>query len=162
MAHGGTRKILQAGARVDDFTLERLGGGRASLREITAGGPVLLAFFKVNCPVCQMTFPFLERMHSGGRLPVYGVSQNCAEDTQDFNRHFGVTFPTLLDTEKSGFPVSNTFGISSVPTLFVVEPGGAITQVSEGWRKADIAEIGERAGVNPFREGEHLPDSKAG
>jgi len=162
MTHGGHRRVLHAGARVDDFTLPRLDGGEATLREITANGPALLAFFKVNCPVCQMTLPYLERIHAAGRLPVYAISQNGAEDTQDFNRHFGITFPTLLDTEKSGFPVSNAFGISSVPTLFLVEPGGTIAQVSEGWRKSDITELGARAGVNPFREGERLPDSKAG
>ena len=162
MAHGGHRKLLHQGSRVDDFTLPRLDGGEASLRAITANGPALLAFFKVTCPVCQMTFPFLERIQAAGRLPVYGVSQNCVEDTLDFNRHFGITFPTLLDAEKTGFPVSNTFGISSVPTLFLVEPDGSIAQVSEGWQKADIAQLGARAGVNPFRDGERLPDSKAG
>src|SRR5579872_3267422 len=142
MAHGGHRKLLHKGARIDDFTLTRLEGGEISLREITANGPALLAFYKVNCPVCQFTFPFLQRIQSAGRLPVYGISQNCAEDTRDFNRHFGITFPTLLDTEKSGFLVSNAFGISSVPTLFLLEAGGAIAQVSEGWHKNEIANLG--------------------
>ncbi len=162
MAHGGHRKILQAGARVNDFTLPLLDGGASSLREITVKGAAVLAFFKVTCPVCQFTFPYLERIHKAGRLPVYGISQNCAEDTRDFNREFGITFPTLLDSEESGFAVSNTFGISSVPTLFLVEPDGTIAQVSEGWHKGDIAQLGARAGVHPFRDGERLPDAKAG
>jgi hypothetical protein len=84
------------------------------------------------------------------------------EDTRDFNREFGITFPTLLDTEESGFPVSNAFGISSVPSLFLVSTDGTIAQVSEGWHKGDVAQLGARGGVNPFREGERLPDSKAG
>ncbi len=75
MAHGTRHKLLQKGASVTEFTLLRLTGGQTSLREITAKGPALLAFFKVNCPVCQMTFPFLERLQSE-RLPVYGISQN--------------------------------------------------------------------------------------
>ena len=162
MAHGGHRKLLHSGARIADFTLARLEGGKATLQEITAGGAALLAFFKVNCPVCQLTFPYLERIHAAGRLPVYGISQNGPEDTRDFNRHFGITFPTLLDTEMSGFPVSNAFGISTVPTLFLVEPDGAIAQVSEGWHKAEIAQFGQRAGINPFRDGDSVPEAKSG
>ncbi len=162
MAHGSHRKLLHAGAHAGDFTLARLDGGEATLREITAKGPALLAFFKVNCPVCQLTFPYLERIHAPGRLPVYGISQNGPDDTRDFNRHFGITFPTLLDTEKSGFVVSNAFGISSVPTLFLVEADGRIAQVSEGWRKSEIAQLGARAGINPFRDGDSVPEAKSG
>ena len=161
MAHGTRHKLLQKGASVTEFTLQRLTGGQTSLREITAKGAVLLAFFKVNCPVCQMTFPFLERLQSE-RLPVYGISQNGPEDTRDFNRHFGLTMPMLLDTEASGFPVSNAFGISSVPTMFLVEPDGTVSEVSEGWHKGDIAHFGERAGVNPFRPNDSVPEAKAG
>jgi peroxiredoxin len=162
MAHGSRHKLLQKGARVTEFTLARLDGGQTSLREITARGPALLAFFKVNCPVCQMTFPFLERIQAAEQLPVYGVSQNCAEDTRDFSRHFRLTLPMLLDTEASGFPVSNEFGISSVPTLFLIEPDGTVSQVSEGWHKGDIAQFGARAGVNPFRPTDSVPEAKAG
>ncbi|HEY1242666.1 MAG TPA: TlpA disulfide reductase family protein [Bryobacteraceae bacterium] len=162
MSHGHHRKLLQAGARIGDFKLKRLDGGEVTLGEMTAQGPVVLAFFKVNCPVCQLTFPYLERIQSPGQLPVYGISQNCPEDTQDFNRHFGITFPTLLDTEGSGFPVSNAFGISSVPTLFVVEADGVISHVSEGWHKAEISQLGARIGINPFRSGDSVPEAKSG
>ena len=162
MPHGSRHQLLQKGKRATEFTLPRLDGGAISLSEITAKGPALLAFFKVNCPVCQMTFPFLERIQSPERLPVYGVSQNCAEDTRDFNRHFRLTLPMLLDTEASGFPVSNAFGISSVPTLFLIEPDGTVSQVSEGWHKGDIARFGARAGVDPFRPTDSVPEAKAG
>ena len=104
MAHGRDRKLLGAGTRAPDLTFKHLDGEPTTLREIVARGPALLAFFKVNCPVCQMAFPFLERIHAGDALAVYGISQNGEEDTRAFNRHFGLTLPTLLDTESSGFP----------------------------------------------------------
>jgi len=157
-----SHKLLSAGAQAADFRLQRLEGGEATLRDIIANGPALLAFFKVNCPVCQLAFPYLERIQSPDRLPVYGVSQNGPDDTRDFNRRFGVTFPMLLDTEESGFPVSNSFGISSVPTLFLVERDGTVSRVVEGWQKSEIARLGAQAGVNPFREGDSVPDWKAG
>jgi len=58
--------------------------------------------------------------------------------------------------------VSNAFGISSVPTLFLVEKDGTISQVSEGWRKQDITQLGARAGMNPFRPTDSVPEAKSG
>jgi peroxiredoxin len=162
MIFGKKRHLLEAGAKAADFRLQRLAGDEVAFGEIISKGPVLLAFFKVNCPVCQLTFPYLERIHSPERLPVYGISQNGPEDTGDFQRAYGVTFPILLDSESSGFPVSNAFGISSVPTLFLMERDGAVSRVIEGWRKSEIQELGTLAGVNPFRAGESVPEAKAG
>jgi peroxiredoxin len=162
MVFGKKKQLLAAGAQVSDFRLPRLDGGEASLREMTQRGPALLAFFKVNCPVCQLMFPYLERVQSPERLPIYGISQNGPEDTRDFMRRFGVTFPMLLDTEKSGFPVSNALGISSVPTLFLVEPDGSVSRVIEGWQKSEIERLGAQAGVNPFRPEDSVPEWKAG
>jgi len=161
MAARRTPKLLQAGARAPDFRLPRLDGGEATLGELVVGGELLLAFFKVTCPVCQLTFPFLERLHQGGGLPFYGISQNDAEDTREFNREFGVTFPTLLDPEDD-FPASHAYGISSVPTMFLVERDGTISRVLEGWSKREIEWLGGKAGVRPFRQGDNVPEWKPG
>ena len=155
-------KLLDAGSRVPDVRLKLLSGGEATLWQITTPRPALLAFFKISCPVCQLTFPFLERLHAAGTLAVYGISQNCALDTREFNQDFGITFPALLDDQDSGFPASNAFGISSVPTLFLVEPGGAISHVIEGWRKKEMEWLGAKAGVAVFRQGDNVPEWKAG
>jgi peroxiredoxin len=162
MASPDHHKLLAAGARVADFRLARLDGGESTLTDLLAGGPAVLAFYKVSCPVCQLTLPYLERIQASGRLPVFAISQNDAEDSRDFNRRFGVTMPTLLDREESGFAVSNAFGISSVPTLFLLEQDGAVARVVEGWQKKEIAKLGAQAGVNPFQKGDSVPDWKAG
>jgi peroxiredoxin len=161
MASRRTSKLLQEGARAPEFRLQRLDGGEAALGELVAGGEVLLAFFKITCPVCQLTFPFLERLHQGGSLRIYGISQNDVEDTREFNREFGVTFPTLLDPEDD-FPASNTYGISSVPTMFLVEGDGTISRVMEGWNKREMEWLGGKAGVRLFRPGDYVPEWKAG
>ena len=142
--------------------LELLSGGATTLAEILAGGAALLAFFKVSCPVCQMTFPFLERIHAAGAVRIFGISQNDAADTREFNQEFGVTFPALLDSEDNGFPASNDYGISSVPTLFLLEPGGKIANVIEGWRKKEMEFLATEAGAPVFRQGDNVPEWKAG
>jgi len=162
MASAHHRKLLAAGAHAADFRLPRLDGGESTLTDILAHGPAVLAFYKVSCPVCQLTLPYLEKIQASGRLPVFAISQNDADESRDFNRRFGVTMPTLLDAEKSGFAVSNAFGISSVPTLFLVEPGGAVARVVEGWQKSEIEKLGAQAGVNPFQKGDSVPEWKAG
>ena len=155
-------KIPDIGSAAPDFRLPLLDGGEASLADLTARGRIVLAFFKVTCPICQLTFPYLERINQPGVLPVCGISQNDAEDTAEFNREFGVTFPTLLDGEDTGFPVSNDYGISSVPTLFVVERDRAISRIVEGWRKQEIEWLGSQVGVAPICPGEYVPEWKAG
>ena len=156
------KRLLEKGDTAPDFQLARLDGQVARLADILAKGPAVLAFFKISCPVCQLTFPFLERIHAAGTLPIYGVSQNGAGETNEFNRRFGVTFPTLLDSEDGGFPASNAFGIATVPTIFLVERDGAISRVAEGWSRRDIGELGLKAGVEPFRQDEAVPEWKAG
>ena len=153
---------VEPGTRAPDFRLELLNGGYRTLAELLAGGPVLLVFFKISCPVCQMTFPFLERIHQAGALRIFGISQNDAADTREFNQEFGVTFPTLLDSEDDGFPASNEYGISSVPTMFLIDPDGTVARTMEGWRKKEIEALAAPAPAGLFRPGEYVPEWKAG
>jgi peroxiredoxin len=165
MASARQREILRAGAPAPDFRLPELANREVSLQEELARGPVLLAFFKVSCPVCQLTLPILNRIAEGRKDPsltFFGVSQDDAGDTREFNRRFGVKFPTLLDSEGGGYPVSNAYGISSVPSLLQVEPDGKISWVLEGFSRREIQALGQRQGVNPYRPGEDLPEWKAG
>lgn len=160
---------LRAGHRAPDFNLPRLkkaaGQSTVDLPGLLQGGPALLAFFKASCPVCQMTLPFLERVHRGrapGSLEVYGVSQDDAETTAEFAAEFGITFPMLLDTEESGYPASNAYGLSHVPSLFLVQRDGTIAWSLEGFNKREFVAVAGQAGVNPFQPGENVPEWKAG
>jgi hypothetical protein len=112
--------------------------------------------------VCQLTFPYLERLYAGGKLPVYAICQNDAEDARDFNQEYGVTFPTFLDNEETDFVASNEYGISSVPTAFLIGPGGKIERVIEGWSKRDMEWLGQQSGVTVFRQDDRVPELKPG
>jgi peroxiredoxin len=156
------KAMLEAGARAPSFRLKALDGAAVSLDEILARGPALLAFYKISCPVCQLTFPYLERLASGSGIQVIGISQDDAGATEGFNKRFGVTFPTLLDQAKDSYPASNAYGITNVPTLFLVEPDGQIASAFSGFSKRDLEALGERAGVVAFRADESVPEWKAG
>jgi peroxiredoxin len=162
MASRRHRTLLDSGTQAPGFRLSRLEGGEVTLAELTAQGRVLLAFFKVTCPVCQLTAPFLQRLHTSGSIAVYGISQNDAGDTREFNNYYGVTYPTLLDAEDQDFPASNLYGISSVPTIFVAELEGTISRVIEGWNRKEMEALGADAGMTLFQPGDNVPAWKAG
>lgn len=156
------REMLQAGAKTPAFDLADLNGESRSLDAILRKGPALLAFFKSSCPVCQLTFPYLQRMAASTGVQVIGISQDDANTTTGFNRRFGITFQTLLDQSKAGYPVSNEFGIGTVPSIFLVEQDGTISRAFSGFSKRDMQAIGERAGVQPFLPDENVPEMRPG
>ena len=162
---------LSAGTVAPDFTLKSMEGDTFSLFEAINQGPVVLAFFKITCPVVQYTFPFLERIYraaKGNGVRVVGISQNTKEDTALFLREYGVTFPVLLD-DPNRYAASNAYGITNVPTLFYVDSSGEIRLSSVGWLRADMEQINlmladaANMPVRPvFHPGEEVADWRAG
>lgn len=103
--------MLAAGYTAPAFSLPDLNGTTHTLAEMLPQGPVLMVLYKVSCPVCQLTLPYLQRIYNSG-LQVVAISQDDASPTTGFVRAFGVRMLTLLDTQESGYPVSNAFGIT--------------------------------------------------
>ena len=153
--------MLASGAKAPEVSLSTLSGRRETLAETRAQGPLLLVFYKGGCPVCQMTLPFLQRL-SAGDLPIIAISQDSSTETEQFQKRFGVTLPVLLDRKEDGYPASNAFGITNVPSLFLIEPDGKISVAVSGFRKADLEVLGQRAGVEIFGAHETVPEWKAG
>jgi len=160
------------GNRAPEFSLRALDGKEYLLQKLTHQGPVVAAFFKVSCPVCQFTFPFLERLYKtygGGDVTFLGISQDDARDTKEFAREFGVTFTMVLDEKQKGYPASNAYGLTNVPTIFLIETDGTVKISCMGFDKKDLesiaAELAERKKIPPaalFRSNESVPDHKPG
>ena len=155
---------LVPGASAPDFKLPLIGGGEFSLRQTLAKGPVVLAFFKISCPVCQYSFPYFDRLAQGLKdkgVSVVGISQDDEENTARFMRTYGVGFPTARDDEH-GYAVSAAYGLTNVPTVFEVTSDGQIAASIVGWSKAEIAEIYARyldhdvARLPLFKSGEQI------
>lgn len=162
---------LATGTIAPEFELKTLDGKKFLLRDELAIGPVVLAFFKVSCPTCQYTFPFLERLHkayAGKGVKVVGVSQNDSAETSAFAKEFGVTFTLLLDDTRT-YPVSNAYGLTNVPTIFWIDQDREIEVSSVGWVKAEfeqinckIAEFGKSTPAVVFKPSEDVRDFRAG
>lgn len=168
---GGKRMAaLTAGTIAPAISLKDSEGKPVSLADALKTGPVLAAFFKVGCPVCQFTFPFLQRlyeMYGGSKMTFLGISQDSAGDTREFMAEYGIKFPVLID--EHGYPASNQYGLTNVPTLFLIAPDGTIKTSAVGFSKPDLQDIAARAAratgtaAGPlFKPGEVIPDYKPG
>lgn len=162
---------LAIGTKAPQFNLQRMDGTKFSMEEALARGPILAVFFKISCPVCQYALPFFERIHKAyphTKVNIVGISQNEKSDTEKFLRHYGITFPILLDGTKS-FEVSNAYGLTNVPTAFWISEEGEIEISSVGWSRADFEEFVRRiASANQqefkpvFQATEKVADFRAG
>ena len=168
-ANDGMTNII-AGQMAPNFSLKSLDGKSYSLTALLEKGLVVAAFFKVSCPVCQFTFPFLERIHrryADESVTILGISQDDTRDTKEFCREYDITFPVVTDGK--GYPVSNAYGLTNVPTVFLIEHGGKVRMRSMGFNKKDLetisAELAERrtiAAAPLFRPDEVIPAEKPG
>ncbi len=172
---GGPKDMaaLPAGTKAPDFSLPVSGGkdgGKFSLQAALQQGPVVAAFFKVSCPTCQYAFPYLERIHKAHgdkKITVVGISQNDERDTAAFLKEYGITFRTLLD-DPNGYAVSNAYGLTNVPSLFLIGQDGRIEITSVGWVKQEVEDINRKlaaAQQTPpliFQPGEDVRDFRAG
>ena len=162
---------LAPGKTAPDISLLTVDGRQFSLRDALERGPVIAAFFKVSCPTCQYTFPFLERLYKAygnKNVTLVGVSQNDKKETSEFAKQFGLTFPLLLDDTHT-YPVSNAYGLTNVPTVFWIDPDGEIELNSVGWVRSDfeqinrkISEAAQVAQAAVFHPGEQVNDFRAG
>jgi peroxiredoxin len=167
---GNTMSALPRGNTAPPISLVDTTGKTLSLAQALKNGPVLAAFFKVSCPTCQFTMPFLERLHqtySGAKFTLLGISQDNARDTRDFCEEYGVQFPALID--ERGYPVSNEYGLTHVPTMFWISPDGQIQSSSVGFSKTDLQQMAAQAAhstgkpaVPLFKPGEVIPETKPG
>ena len=131
---------LQPGATAPDFKLRGPRGEEFSLAAATEAGLTLLAFYKVACPTCQLTLPFLDKFRgyaqAAGPFRIWGVSQDGADETLLFAKERRCGFPMALDP--SPYAISRTYHVMSVPTLFLVGPDGKIITTHEGWSRGGI------------------------
>ncbi|HLZ92431.1 MAG TPA: TlpA disulfide reductase family protein [Candidatus Acidoferrum sp.] len=163
---------VNVGQAAPEFSLRGLDGQTYSLQELREKGPVVAAFFKISCPVCQFTFPFLQRLYQrygDEGVTFLGVSQDDAKATTGFAREYGATFPMVLDEKEKGYPASNAYGLISVPTIFLIDPDGTVRVSCMGFVKNDLeriaGELAERRKMAPsplFRANESVPANKPG
>ncbi len=160
--------MLKENQTAKGFTLPRFGGGESNFYQDSQGRLGVLAFYKFSCPVCQFTFPFLQKIYKayGDAFYFVAIAQDPPDKTDDFRREYGITISTLMDM--SPYPVSSAYGLEIVPSIFLVRPDHTIQYAGEGFVKQDLLnladELAEKSGrpqIDVFEDAD-VPEFKPG
>jgi peroxiredoxin len=152
---------ISSGSRAPDFELKTPDGQSRRLSEALQRGPVALAFYKSACPVCQFTFPYIQKIYEKAGASkgwtLWGVSQDDPDETRRFAAQHGITFELLVD--EYPYAVSADYGLEFVPGLFLIQPDGTIALSEYGFTKAGLNQI---AGFEFFSPTDGLPAVRPG
>jgi peroxiredoxin len=161
--------MLETGLQAPPFVRPGLDGRDYSFPDDVGGQPALLVFFKTTCGTCDLAFPYIQRLpqaYPDGWL-LWALSQDAADRTKPYAGRFGFTFPVLIDAPD--FAASTLYDPAATPSLFLVDPAGAIEYATYGFAKEDLNEIATRiaahTGAPPKRvaePGDGKPDFKPG
>jgi thiol-disulfide isomerase/thioredoxin len=104
----------------------------ASLLAGAHGKPALVVFWASWCGPCAQEAPALERFSetAAGRGRIVGVDWSDGRSgAVQFLRRYAWTFPNLRDAEGL---VGNSYGLTGLPTTFVIDPDGRIHTALRG------------------------------
>jgi hypothetical protein len=145
-----------AGRPFPDIQLPGLDG---ILRPVAgAAGPFVVGIGHSDCGTTRLALPYLKRLHArrGPGTAVVLVLQDDPDSARELVSGQGPDFPVLLEADP--YPLSRELGLTTVPTLILVGPAGAVESLSEGFQRAAIEGLALRLGAPaPF----FTPDDNA-
>ncbi len=137
---------LEIGTVAPPFRLADLDGNQHSLEDLRQGDLLLLFFYHSECPTCRLSVPFignLARAVPSDRMKIWGVSQDDSRTTVKFAEFSSLETPILIDADP--YPVSQAYGLTNVPTLFVIDSTRTILDQCVGFTKDDFVRIARAA-----------------
>lgn len=151
--------MLAVGDRAPSLRLPDAASGE-SVTDPWREGPVVLAFFKTTCPVCQMAAPKVQALAESG-VRVVAVGEDQPPEIRAYADRHGQRVTTL--SEPAPYPASGAFGIDTVPTLFRVDEGGTVRDAVVSWNRAEWNRFAEDAGgAAVSEESDGLPPFRPG
>ncbi len=137
-----------AGVRLfPPLTLHDVAARPIDLSASWADGPALILVGHCDCQTTRQALPHLDRIHRrrARGACVLAVLQDEPETVHALTSQLGLTLPIALEPDP--YPLARALSLEVVPALFLVQPGGAIAALSEGFRRADLEGFAERLGV---------------
>ena len=113
-----------------------------SLASVPRGRPTLVVFFEADCPTCQLTLPYLDRLN-GGSVQIVGIGQDSEGATKEFIRQMQIGFPVQVDR---GLKISQAYDPQTVPTIFLLDQAGKVQRTVVGFDKAALNELAAAVG----------------
>jgi peroxiredoxin len=163
---GGT---INTRIRNIDFEIPSVGGELNKLSEQLEESPVLLIFFKHDCPTCEFTLPYLERIYSrygDSKAVTWAVAQDSEKEAAEFADKYGLSYKVLVD--RSPYEVSRKFDFNIVLAVILLDRDGSEILRFIGFQKAELEKLnyilaGLDNGTKPlFTASEDVPAVKPG
>ncbi len=153
--------MLARGVRAPSFTLPDIDTAEPVADPWRDGsGPTVLAFFKATCPVCQLAAPMVRAMAESGAR-VVAVGEDPAPTLVSYRDRWAQNVPTL--SEPAPYRVSGAYGLVSVPSLYLVDPGGTVLDAVLGWDRDEWNRVSVAGGGRPVSAaGDGLPAFRPG
>ncbi|MDZ4676424.1 MAG: redoxin domain-containing protein [Oligoflexia bacterium] len=161
--------MLNVGDFAFDFDLPTSDGKIIKLSDrLKLHSPILIVFYKFDCPTCQFTFKHLPHiLNQLGDEHFLAIAQDAQVETEKFKASYSYQGNIVCDVKP--YPVSSKFGITFVPTFFVVEQDLKISNVGEGFDKIIIDNFSKKIALaksisqfQTFRPAEQVPLLKPG
>jgi peroxiredoxin len=107
-----------------------------------ADGPVGLFFYKVTCPTCQLAAPKMAAFERAFPGRVIGVGQDPQGKLDRFTREHAMGITSIEDPPP--YALSDAYAIVSVPTLYLVDPDGRISESVGAWDRDGFNRVARR------------------
>ncbi len=116
-----------------DFTLHAMDGPNLRLKE-QRGRVVMVNFWATWCGPCRQEMPQLNRLYEKYKASGFVLLGVNVDDDQrkaaEIAAKLGVTFPVLLDTDKT---VSKLYDVSTMPSTVIIDRDGKVRYVHRGY-----------------------------
>lgn len=107
--------------------------GLFSLRQARNSGPTLIFVWRTDCPTCQLTLPFFDRIAKRFRtVTVVGFAQDTQEAADAYLKSQGLSLRNFSDV---GLSVSGLLRVGTVPAYWLLNKHGEVVIEGNGWNR---------------------------
>jgi cytochrome c biogenesis protein CcmG/thiol:disulfide interchange protein DsbE len=121
------------------FTLSDMAGRPISLSNYR-GKVVILDFWAPWCPPCRREIPdfiSLQDQYASQGLQIIGIGLDQPNNVASFVQQYGINYPVAIGDDA----ISNLYGgISGIPTTFIIDKEGNISNKFEGFTNRTVFE----------------------
>jgi cytochrome c biogenesis protein CcmG, thiol:disulfide interchange protein DsbE len=135
---------VRAGEPAPGFALSTPAGEVIDLARLR-GSVVYVDFWASWCAPCRRSFPWMNGLHERYRnqgLAIVGINVDKRRaDADKFLRDVPANFPIVFDANGA---TPSAFNVKGMPTSYLIDRGGVVVAVEEGFRDDRKASIEER------------------